>query len=163
MPSTASTCAGLACVALVLASFVPGVSDAATGEGQVAAAPAARTSVMRKGDRLQVHRGAVRQDVASTDVAGDPGRASIFMRTRVGIVAYKADEVAGVTAATKNVSIPALPARMAAKPAAASTVMAAPAVASQPAARAALPVGCERLVSVLVKSSERDRVGRCLS
>jgi hypothetical protein len=26
-----------------------------------------------------------------------------------------------------------------------------------------MPVGCERLVSVLVKSAERDRIGRCLA
>jgi hypothetical protein len=146
----------LAGAALVLAGFVPAVSNAATGSAD----PGARASVARKGDRLRSLQPAVRLEIANTHVVGDPGRSVVQMRTRAGDVAYSADGQVGITLAAKNVVFPPIPERMVMQPRRVAVE------ATQPAstrARNILPVGCERLVSVLVKSSERDRIGRCLS
>lgn len=156
MPEAPATYFGLACAALLMAGFVPGVSDAASG-------PAERdpTRMAVKGDLLTPHQPAAHVDVASTRLDGGAGESSILMRTRSGTVAYHADGAAAVTVAAKNVVLPPLPERMASPVRAAAATAS---VATPPSlVRGRLPVGCERLVSVLVNSGERDRIGRCIS
>jgi hypothetical protein len=156
MPNAPATYLGLACAAALLAAIVPGVSDAASSPG-LPDAPV----IAHKGDRLASTQAAARRDVTSTRIDGAPGQASILMLTRDGAIAYHAQDKAGVTLAAKNVALPPLPDRMAAKQAPSGTAASAAPVA--PAPRLRLPVGCERLVSVLVTSGERDRIGRCIS
>jgi hypothetical protein len=153
MPEAPATYIGLACAALLMAGFVPGVSDAASGQ---AAAVESRVAV--KGDLLMPHQPAAHAEVVSSRIEGDAEKASVLMRSRVGALVYHSDAAARVTMAAKNVVLPPLPERMAAKPA--SPVASA---AAAPTVRGKLPVGCERIVSVLVKSAERDRIGRCIS
>jgi hypothetical protein len=154
MPETTSTYIGLACAALVLAGFVPGVSDAAARLDSPA------HHVSRKGDMLDVYRPVARAEIAATSVEGEAGRAVVSMRTRTGQVAYKADAAEAVTAIAKNVAVPPVPER---KVGAAMSGRSATGLAAPATARSLVPVGCERMISVLVKSAERDRIGRCLS
>lgn len=165
MSETPSTYVGLACAALVLAGFVPGISDAATGIGErhplanSASGPASGS----KGDLLTAPRPVARNEVASIRIDGE--HAAISMRNRAGDVVYHADNAAGLSVAAKNVVLPPTPDRMKA-PTETPVATQAPALQGPAPAKAGprkLPIGCERLVSVLVKSAERDRVGRCLA
>ena len=162
MSETPSTYVGLACAALVLAGFVPGISDAATSKGHSssAASPASSRVSGGKGDLLTAPRPSARHEVTIIRIEGE--HAAVSMRTRAGDLAYHADGAAGLSVAAKNVVLPRAPDPMtspAATPAAAAPEPAAPALAGP----RKMPVGCERLVSVLVKSAERDRIGRCLA
>ena len=162
MRNTASICIGLAGIALVLASIVPAVSDAAAGRGWpqgADSAPASGSGIARKGDMLGAYRPMARSEVVVSGIEGGPER-SIWMRTRSGQIAYQASETAALTSAAKNVVLPRMPERMATTPTAPATRSAA---APASLGRGALPVGCERMVSVLVRSPDRDRIGRCIS
>jgi hypothetical protein len=165
MSEKPSTYAGLACAALVLAGFVPGISDAATGVGERSSLmrPASGRILGTKGDLLTARRPVARNEVASIRIDGE--HAPISMRNRAGDIVYHADPAAGLSVAAKNVVLPPTPDRMKSRTdAPAATRAPAPQGSTQVRAEPRkLPIGCERLVSVLVKSAERDRVGRCLA
>jgi hypothetical protein len=93
----------------------------------------------------------------------DGGHAALSMRTRAGLVVYEADGTAGLSVAAKNVVLPPAPEPM--KDVAPRAAAPEAPVAQVPAKAEPrkMPIGCERLVSVLVKSAERDRLGRCLA
>jgi hypothetical protein len=160
MSEKLSTYAGLACAALVLAGLVPGISDAATGI-DAGRQPVTASAAAGKGDLLAAPRPVARHEVAS--IRMDGGNAALSMRTRAGTVVYEADGTAGLSVAAKNVVLPPAPEPMkeVAPPAAAPQApVAQNAIKAEPRK---MPIGCERLVSVLVKSAERDRLGRCLA
>lgn len=155
MSEKPSTYVGLACAALVLAGFVPGISDAATGTRD-------RSSVSgSKGDLLSARRPVARNEVTIIRIEGE--HAAVSMRTRAGDLVYHADGAAGLSVAAKNVVLPPAPDQMTAvAPVASARPEPAPPTLIKAEPRK-MPVGCERLVSVLVKSAERDRIGRCLA
>jgi len=159
MSEKPSTYVGLACAALVLAGFVPGISDAATGSSDRSSASIPVSG--SKGDLLAVRRPVARNEVTIIRIEGE--HAAVSMRTRAGELVYHADGAAGLSVAAKNVVLPPAPDRMtspAVAPAARPEAAAPTLIKAEPRK---MPVGCERLVSVLVKSAERDRVGRCLA
>jgi len=88
--------------------------------------------------------------------------AAVSMRTRAGDLVYHADGATRLSVAAKNVVLPPAPDRMT-SPAVAPVAIPEPASPTVKAEARKMPVGCERLVSVLVKSAERDRIGRCLA
>jgi hypothetical protein len=160
MSEKPSTYVGLACAALVLAGFVPGISDAATGTSgrSSASIPVSGGVSGSKGDLLTARRPTARNEVSIIRIEGE--HAAVSMRTRAGDLVYHA--AAGLSVAAKNVVLPPAPDRMT-SPAVAPVAIPEPASPTLKAEARKMPVGCERLVSVLVKSAERDRIGRCLA
>jgi hypothetical protein len=166
MSEKPSTYIGLACAALVLAGFVPGISDAAAGLGAGRQADEISTAgrPSSKGDLLTAWQPVARGEVSSIRIEGQ--HASVSMRTRAGLLVYQADSAAGLSVAAKNIVLPPTPDQMASPAAAPTVVTQNPAAAVSAPAKSDLrkpPIGCERLVSVLVKSAERNRVGLCLA
>ncbi|HEV7872978.1 MAG TPA: hypothetical protein VGO82_02460 [Enterovirga sp.] len=162
MSEKPSTYVGLACAALVLAGFVPGISDAATGTSgrSSASIPVSGGVSGSKGDLLTARRPAARNEVSIIRIEGE--HAAVSMRTRAGDLVYHADGATRLSVAAKNVVLPPAPDRMT-SPAVAPVAIPEPASPTLKAEARKMPVGCERLVSVLVKSAERDRIGRCLA
>jgi hypothetical protein len=168
MPPTSRLC--LAACSALLACILPAASY---GAGQLTLEVAVErsklpTGASRKGDRLRTLLGGVRKEIHSTQVEGVGSATRVTMRVRDGSVGFYTDPVAGVTSATKNVSIPPFadaPTMPLGRPKFIASESYQPPKVEQESkdSAAGLPTGCERVVSVLVRSTERDRVGRCIS
>lgn len=158
MRAGVSSYLGLTCSAILLASLLPDVSDAA-GRRADTVPPA---TVAIKGARLKMPRAAAHLDVASLRRDERHGLSSVTMRTKAGAIAYHADDSASTTMVAKNVVLPPVPERMVAPPLV-QTGTIAPIAPMSSEARGKPPVGCESSISVLVKLSATPRPGLCLS
>jgi hypothetical protein len=106
-----------------------------------------------KRDRLARPRPESLERVQSQTIMERPARV-LTMRDRHGAVVYEAIEEARSTRVTKNAEVPSLP-----------SIVARPASVERPReiGRSKVPVGCDRLVSALVRSASADQVGRCVT
>lgn len=125
------------------------------------AAGAMSIPAVRKGDRAAIVTQAPLAAVASAMTAGGSRDRVVIMRDAAGQIVYRSDAATSVTRASRGVQFTSVPV---------PTDEAQPAP-SQPAAtrpthetRTRVPVGCDRLVSSLVKSAAASsRIGRCIT
>lgn len=145
--------AGLTVMIAVAATMVvPSLSGVARSSEM-----ATRISV--KGDRIATLRGASRSTVATVLSTGGRHNFTVTLRDRHGVVIYVSDRLNEVTRVAKNAEIAGIPGPS--EPVAQAVPVSSP---SQPAPRVRrVPVGCDRLVSVLVKSAAADIPGRCMT
>lgn len=151
MSTSRVSSAGLTVMFVVAATMIaPGLFDVARSSERVA-----RVSV--KGNRVAVVRDASRSTVAAALSSGGRDNFTVTLRDRHGAVVYVSDRLNQVTRVAKNTNIVAIPVPS-------ELVTQAVPVSSQPTPRIRrVPVGCDRLVSVLVKSAAADIPGRCMT
>ena len=145
--------AGLSVIIAVAATtIVPSMFDVARSSERV-------TRISVKGDRVAVVQRASQSTVAAALSSGGRNDFTVTLRDRHGAVVYVSDRLNEVTRVAKNTEIAAVPV-----PSEPVTQAVPVASSSQPAPRVRrVPVGCDRLVSVLVKSAAADIPGRCMT
>lgn len=157
MSASRVACAGLAVMIAVAGTMVvPGLSH-------VARSSEIAHRVSPKGDRVASVRAKPVSSVAAFLASGGRDDFAVTLRDRHGAVVYASDRRRQVTRVAKDTHIAAIPvpggSAAPGEPAADAMPAAAP---SRPApAVRRVPVGCDRLVSALVRSAAADIPGRC--
>lgn len=141
-----SMVATLAVTSAVLTSLLPNVSDA-FGPSRSSLG----TQVSSKGDRLTKLPPADIRPVASVEVSGAQSGPDIVMRDRGGAVVFMTSQDRGVARVAKNVQIapPARPQE--------------PHLHERSRAHNKVPVGCERVLSALVRSAWASQISKCVT
>lgn len=144
--------AGLTAMIAVGATLVvPSLSDAARSSEMTK-----RTSA--KGDRIAPgERARSGSTVAAALSSGGRHDFAVTLRDRHGAVVYASDRAREVTRVAKNTEIAGIP--VPGEPVAQAMPVVSP-TPRTPAVRR-VPVGCDRLVSALVRSAAADIPGRC--
>lgn len=150
--SASGTCsAGFTVMIAVMATMiVPSLSDVARSSEMA-------KRVAPKGDRVVGVRTASSSTVAASLSTGGRHDFTVTLRDRHGAIVYVSDRLLETTRVAKNTEIAGIP--VPGEPVAQAVPAA---VTMQPAPRVRrMPVGCDRLVSVLVRSAAADIPGRC--
>lgn len=144
--------AGLTATIAVLAMLVsPSLSDAARSSEMT-------TRISAKGDRITPGtRAGSGSKVAAALSSGGRGDFTVTLRDRHGSVVYMSDRARAMTRVAKNVEIAGIP--VPSEPVSQATPIASPTPRTPTVRR--MPVGCDRLVSALVRSAAADIPGRC--
>ncbi len=135
---------------------VPSMSDVARSSEMT-------KRISAKGDRLAPYVHSMSSStVAAAVSSGGRENFTVTLRDRHGAVVYASDRLREVTRIAKNTEIAGIPVPV--EPAAQATDASMPTapVRTAPLVRR-VPVGCDRLVSVLVRSVAAEIPGRCMT
>jgi hypothetical protein len=110
-------------------------------------------SALAKGDRTVPARLGRSGPAVAVESMGSSVEA-LTMRDGTGRIVYEASHIDRTTSVSKNIVLPPLPSAVPPSPVV---------VRPRPPAGQAVPVGCDRLVSALVKSALSSVAGRCVT
>ena len=166
MPQPFTQMIGLAGLALFLANFAPDAVSASIAALQPRPASADVGSVERslKADRAPIRRPGSRPTAVSSVELVGADQAAIVLRDRLGQILYRSDPLTNTTEVAKNADIPSVNLKDLPQGPVPTRWMLGPdhtqSLETRP--KRSVPVGCEGIVSPLVKHELRRVPGLCL-